>query len=221
MGACLLAGLMLSLTLAGCGLKAKPAATPAPAVPKVTDRTGWPVVVAFGDSLTAGYGVPSDRNYPSQLQAELDRLGYRYRVVNAGLSGDTTKGGLSRVSGVINQHPAMVILELGANDGLQGLPVEQMKQNLGQLITQLQKAGAQVILAGMELPPGNGPDYTNSFDRAFPALAAQYRVPLIPFFLDGVGGHPNLNLPDGLHPTGEGYVYVVKNVLAVLRPLLK
>ncbi|HEY3368736.1 MAG TPA: arylesterase [Symbiobacteriaceae bacterium] len=224
----LLVVFILTLGMAGCGSKAKPAATPAGQTgttaptpkPPAPDRTGWPVIVTFGDSLTAGQGVAPERNYPSQLQAALDKQGYKYRVVNAGISGDTSAGALNRVEAVVNQKPVIVILEMGANDGLQGKSVAQMRANLATIIERLQKAGVKLVLAGMEIPPNYGPEYTQAFRESFTGLASQYHVPLIPFFLDGVGGRPDLNLPDGVHPTGDGYVYVVKNVMAVLQPLL-
>jgi acyl-CoA thioesterase-1 len=229
----LLVVLIVVLAMGGCGGKrTQPAAAPgpapvgtsapAPAKPPVTvDRTGWPVIVAFGDSLTFGLGVVPERNYPAQLQAELDRRGYKYRVVNAGISGDTTSGGLARVENVVKQKPDVVILELGANDGLQGRKVPEMRKNLTSIIEQLQQAQIKLVLAGMQIPPNYGPEYTQSFQQTFVDLAKQYHVPLIPFFLDGAAGKPELNNPDGIHPTAEGYVFVVKNVMPVLEPLLK
>jgi acyl-CoA thioesterase I len=228
----LLVVLLVALGMGGCGSRSKttaPTAAPtaAPAVaPKVAlvaevDRTGWPVIVAFGDSLTFGQGVSPERNYPAQLQAELDRQGYRYRVVNAGISGDTTSGGVARIDSVLKQKPAIVVLELGANDGLRGQPVAQMKQNLAAMIEQLQQAHIQVVLAGMQIPPNYGPEYTQSFQQTFPDLAAQYHTALIPFFLDGPAAKPELNMPDGIHPTADGYVFVVQNVMGALQPLLK
>lgn len=190
-------------------------------MPAEIDRTGWPVIVAFGDSLTAGLGVPVEKNYPSQLQARLDQAGYKYRVVNAGISGDTTAGGLNRIEGVLRNKPEIVILELGANDGLQGKDVGQMKQNLAAMIDWLQKEHVTVVLAGMQITPNLGPDYTHSFAQVFPDLADQYKTPLIPFFLDGVAAKPELNQADGIHPTPEGYAYVVDNVWKTLQPLLK
>lgn len=217
-----------ALGMAGCGptrsgVETKPAAASLPPEPVKAepDRTGWPVIVAFGDSLTEGYRVDPQQNYPSRLQAALDEKGYQYRVVNAGISGDTTTGGLNRVQGVIDQKPSIVILELGANDGLRGMPLDKMKENLQGMIERLQAAQIQVVLAGIQIPPNLGPEYTQRFAQTFEELAEANQIPLIPFFLDGVAARPELNLPDGIHPTGEGYVYVVKNVLPVLEPLLK
>jgi acyl-CoA thioesterase-1 len=213
--------------MAGCGSKAqktasKPALAPVVNTPaKNIDRTGWPVIVAFGDSLTAGQGVAYDKAYPSQLQAELDRLGYKYRVVNAGISGDTTAGGLNRIDSVLAHKPQIVILELGPNDALQGMPIDNMKANLQKIIERLQQARVTVVLAGMQIPPNYGPDYTEAFRQTYIDLAAKDQLPLIPFFLDGAAAKPELNQMDGIHPTAEGYVYVVKNVMATLEPLLK
>ena len=179
-----------------------------------------PRIVAFGDSLTAGLGVQADESYPAQLQRRLDSLGYHYRVINAGVSGDTTAGGLRRVPWILNNKPALVILELGANDGLRGLPVEQTKHNLRQTIRQLQEGGTTVVLAGMRLPPNYGQDYTASFEAMYQMLAKECRLLLIPFFLEGVGGSSSLNQADGIHPTKEGYEVIVEQVLKVLRPML-
>ncbi len=179
-----------------------------------------PRIVAFGDSLTAGFGVQADESYPAQLQRRLDNLGYHYRVINAGVSGDTTAGGLRRVPWILNNRPELVILELGANDGLRGLPVDQTKSNLRQIIRQLQDAGTTVVLAGMKLPPNYGQDYTADFEAMYQILAKEYQLALIPFFLEGVGGSSSLNQADGIHPTKEGYEVIVEQVLKVLRPVL-
>ncbi len=179
-----------------------------------------PRIVAFGDSLTAGLGVQADESYPAQLQRRLDSLGYHYRVINAGVSGDTTAGGLRRVPWILNNKPEVVILELGANDGLRGLPVDQTTSNLRQSIRQLQEAGTTIVLAGMRLPPNYGQDYTASFEDMYRMLAKEYQLAFIPFFLEGVGGSSSLNQVDGIHPTREGYEIIVEQMLKVLRPLL-
>lgn len=179
-----------------------------------------PRIVAFGDSLTAGLGVQADESYPAQLQRRLDSLGYHYRVINAGVSGDTTAGGLRRVPWILNNKPELVILELGANDGLRGLPVDHTKSTLRQIIRQLQEAGTRVVLAGMKLPPNYGQDYTASFEAMYQVLAKEHRVSLIPFFLEGVGGSSSLNQADGIHPTKAGYEVIVEQVLKVIRPML-
>lgn len=179
-----------------------------------------PRIVAFGDSLTAGLGVGADESYPAQLQQRLESLNYRYRVINAGVSGDTTAGGLRRVPWILNSKPEVVILELGANDGLRGLSLEQTRHNLEQIIQRLLGAGVKVILAGMKLPPNYGKDYTADFEAIYPALAQRYRLPFIPFFLEGVAASATLNQADGIHPTKEGHRIIADQVLAALRPLL-
>jgi len=180
-----------------------------------------PRIVAFGDSLTAGFGVAAEQAYPARLQRRLEEQGLRYRVINAGVSGDTTAGGLRRVDWVLKSRPHFVILELGANDGLRGLNIEQTKANLEGIIQRCQEAGVTVILAGMKLPPNYGREYTNGFEAIYPALAKQYRLTLIPFFLDGVAGSASLNQADGIHPTSEGYRIIADKVMETVKPLLK
>jgi acyl-CoA thioesterase I len=180
-----------------------------------------PRIVCFGDSLTAGYGLDPGESYPDLLQRELDRRGYRYRVVNRGVSGDTTQDGLSRLGPVIAEHPQIVILEFGANDGLRGLPVSVAETHLARLIEELRKAAAQVVLAGITLPPNYGPEYVTRFDAMYTNLAKHYQLPLLPFLLEGVATKPNLMQQDGLHPTAAGTRIVVQNVLHTLQPLLR
>jgi len=179
-----------------------------------------PRIVAFGDSLTAGLGVSPEQSYPAQLQKELDALGYRYHVVNAGVSGDTSAGGLRRVSWVLTGNPHLVILELGGNDGLRGLSLSETRSHLDAIIRRCKEAGVSVLLAGMKLPPNYGNDYTVRFETMYRELASIHALPLIPFFLEGVGGEQRLNQADGIHPTGEGYRLVVANVLKNLLPIL-
>ncbi len=191
-----------------------------PAVPVSQQQDDRPLIMAFGDSLTAGSGVDPDQNYPSKLQARIDASGYRYRVVDAGVRGETSSQGLSRVQALSALRPTIVIVELGANDGLRGVATETIRRNLAAIISHFQSAGAKVILAGMEIPPNYGPQYTKGFRDIFPSLVKEYRIALIPFFLQGVGGHPDLNQDDGIHPTAQGYDIVVENVWKVLKPLL-
>jgi len=179
-----------------------------------------PLIIAFGDSLTEGSGVDPAHNYPAKLQARIDAAGYSYRVVNAGVSGETSSQGLSRTASIAALKPKIVIVEFGANDGLRGVPVETTRQNLENVIAQLKTTGAKVILAGMEVPPNYGPQYTSAFREIFSGLSEDLQVPLIPFFLEGVGGRPELNQDDGIHPTAEGYDIIVENVWNVLKPLL-
>lgn len=190
---------------------------PAPVAPGMDLR---PVISAFGDSLTAGSGVSAEQNYPYKLQKKIDNVGYRYRVVNAGVSGDTSSQGLARISAVIEHHPAITIVEFGANDGLRGMPLEATASNLSEIVSRLKLSGSKVLLAGMQIPPNYGPQYTGAFRYIFPDLAKRQGITLIPFFLEGVGGRPELNQEDGLHPTSDGYDIVVENVWRILEPLL-
>lgn len=180
-----------------------------------------PRIVAFGDSLTAGLGVAPNEAYPARLQRLLEEQGLRYRVINAGVSGETTAGGLRRVEWVLKSHPDLVILELGGNDGLRGLNLQETKANLERIIRRCQEASVTVVLAGMKLPPNYGADYTKGFEAIYPALATQYHLTLIPFFLHGVAGSPSLNQADGIHPTSEGYRIIADTVLETMKPLLK
>jgi acyl-CoA thioesterase-1 len=184
-------------------------------------RDTRPVILAYGDSLTAGYGVPRGSGYPEQLQRKLDGLGYKYRLVNMGISGDTTSGGRARMKAALDVMPAVVILELGANDGLRGQPITEMQANLEEMITEFQKQGAKVILAGMTLPRNYGTAYVKSFEDVFRNLAKKHNLPLIPFFLEGVAGDPKYTLDDFLHPNAEGYVLVTDIVMKTLQPVLK
>jgi len=190
-------------------------------VPVSEDQDDRPIIVAFGDSLTAGRGVEPAENYPSKLQAKIDGHGYRYRVVNAGVSGETSSQGLDRAEAYNYPPPVIAIVELGANDGLRGLPVENTRHNLSAIVSRFQSMGAEVILAGMEVPPNYGPLYADSFRKIFQSVAGEYNAHLIPFFLEGVGGHAHLNQDDGIHPTAEGYDIIVENVWKVLEPLLQ
>jgi len=176
--------------------------------------------VAFGDSLTAGLGVAPDQTYPAQLQRRLDALGQQYLVLNAGVSGDTSAGGLRRVSWVLAGNPQLVILELGGNDGLRGLSLPETRSHLDAIIQRLKQANVQVILAGMNLPPNYGKEYTSKFEAMYRDLAHVHSIPLIPFLLEGVGGNTSLNQADGIHPTAEGYRIVVETVLKSLLPVL-
>jgi acyl-CoA thioesterase I len=197
--------------------EARPASAPAP---PPTTPDARPAIVAFGNSLTAGFGADPGESYPDFLQKDLDQRGARYRIVNAGVSGDTTTDGLERVATVTALKPAIVIVEFGGNDGLRGLPVSTTRANLDQIIAALRKAGAKIVLAGMTLPPNYGSEYIHSFEAVYKDLAKQYRLPLIPFLLSGVGGNPALMQRDGIHPTGEGNRKVARNVMETLEPLL-
>jgi len=180
-----------------------------------------PRLVCFGDSLTAGYGTDPGESYPDDLQKLLDQQGYHYHVVNAGVSGETTKDGLERVGRIAARHPQVVVLEFGGNDGLRGLPLEQTQANLSQMIETLQKAGSTVVLAGISLPPEYGPEYIAKINAIYPALAKQYHVRLLPFLLKDVYGVPGAMQEDGHHATAKGNAQVAVNVEGLVKPLLK
>jgi acyl-CoA thioesterase I len=223
-----LASLAASLSLTGCKLARSnaepPSTTPTPAptrseTPAPPDDR--PVLICFGDSLTAGYGTDIGQSYPDDLQRQLDADGYHYHVVNAGISGNTTKDGLDRIQLILARHPELVVVEFGGNDGLRGLPLEQTQANLSSIIDQLQKSGAKVVLAGITLPPDYGPDYIKKFDAMYPALAKQYHIRLLPFILKDVYGIPGDMQDDATHATAQGNKQVALNVEALLKPLLK
>lgn len=180
-----------------------------------------PVVVAFGDSLTAGFGAEPGHSFPDYLQKDLDQRGLRWRVVNAGVSGDTTTDGVNRLDEVLRQKPRIVIVEFGGNDGLRGLPIETTRANLEQIVNTLRRAGVTVVLAGMTLPPNYGPQYIRQFEKIYLDLAAKYKLTRIPFLLEGVATRPELMQRDGLHPTAQGNAIVAETVLRYLTPLLK
>jgi acyl-CoA thioesterase I len=214
---------LLSLTLCACSSKNKQE-QPTPAPPEMalpeSPPDPRPVIVAFGDSLTAGLGVPPGRSYPDDLQRFLDTAGYHYHVVNLGVSGDTTTDGIQRLPDVLAAKPEIVILEFGGNDGLRGLPVSTSRANQITMIQTLQQAGIRILLAGMSLPRNYGTDYIQSFERVYADLTQQFHLALIPFLLEGVGGHPELTQPDGIHPTATGCEIVASNVMKYLKPML-
>jgi acyl-CoA thioesterase-1 len=179
-----------------------------------------PVIAAFGDSLSAGFGVEAGKSFPDDLQRLIDGAGFRYRMVNLGVSGDTTTDGVERLPTVLAVHPAIVILEFGGNDGLRGLPVTSARKNFAQMIETLQTAHIQILLAGMTLPRNYGPEYIHSFEQIYIDLARQYKLARVPFLLEGVGGHPELTQPDGIHPTAEGAAIVARTVMKYLQPML-
>jgi acyl-CoA thioesterase-1 len=210
------------LYVAGCGGDSAPepkAGGSAPAGTAPTDSR--PVIAAFGNSLSAGLGVDPGKTYPDFLQQLLDERGYSYRVVNAGISGDTSGGGVDRLESVIALKPAIVVLELGANDGLRGLPISTTRANLEEMIVRLKQAGAQVVLAGMTLPRNYGAAYIRSFEAVFVELAKKHSLPLIPFLLRGVAEEGRHMQADRLHPTVEGNRLVAANVMEIIEPLLK
>lgn len=211
----------LAMAACGGGPKEQPrTSAPPPSAPVVEAVDSRPVIVAFGDSLTAGYGVEPGLGYPDWLQKRLDREGLAYRVVNQGISGDTTSGGVARVEEALRLSPVVVILSLGANDGLRGLPLEATRANLAEMMDRLQASGARVLLGGMTLPRNYGQDYIRDFESIFKDLAREKRAGLIPFLLEGVATDPNLMQSDALHPNAEGNRRVAEGVYRYLRPML-
>ena len=178
------------------------------------------VIVALGDSLTAGLGVAQEDAYPALLQARLRREGYDYRVVNAGVSGDTSAGGLRRLDWALRANPEILIVALGANDGLRGLPVAALRDNLMRIVQSAQANGVRVLLVGMRMPPNYGAQYTSAFAAVFPDVARATGATLAPFLLDGVAADPRFNQADGIHPTAAGYRVIAERLWPQLRPLL-
>ena len=179
-------------------------------------------ILFFGDSITAGYGIDEENAFPALIQAKTDSLNLNYRVVNAGLSGETSAGGLRRVDWILQQHVDIFVLELGGNDGLRGIDPENTKENLAGIMDKVKEKypEALIVLTGMEAPPNMGSDYTESFRQIYSELNEQYDVIFMPFILEGVAGDPDLNLADGIHPTEEGHKIVAKNLWNYLKPVL-
>lgn len=216
---------------AGCGGE-EPAATPAApadtviaaqAPPDTAATSDAGVILVLGNSLAAGYGLDEEEAFPALLQDRIDSLGLPYRVVNAGLSGATTAGGLRRLDWFLKQPVDILVIELGGNDGLRGTPLDETRRNLQAIIDRARDAypGVRIVLAGMQIPPNLGHAYTTAFRELYPELAEANDVALIPFLMEGVGGNPALMQEDGLHPTAEGQRIMAANVWAVLSPLLE
>jgi len=193
--------------------------SPAPNATTVMDKR--PLVVCFGDSLTAGYGTDFGQSYPDYLQKDLDAEGYNYRVVNEGISGNTTKDGVNRLDSILALKPAVVVVEFGGNDGLRGLRIEDSRTNMDKIIATLKASGTKVVLAGITLPPDYGPDYIKQFNATYAMLAAKYHVPLLPFLLNGVFGVSGMMQADRTHATSDGNKVVARNVLPLITPILK
>lgn len=207
-----LLGLILWIPIAaGCSNDPPTAAKTRPTSSPIPRYEG--TIVAMGDSLTAGLGLAEEDAYPAQLARRLSAAGHHFKVVNAGVSGETSSGALSRVEWVIaSLTPDIVILETGANDGLRGIDTALLEANLNRLITIFKAHDIEVILAGMQMLPNLGPDYTRAFQAVYPRIAQQHHIILIPFFLEGVAGRNDLNQPDGIHPTGAGYTHIVGTI---------
>jgi acyl-CoA thioesterase-1 len=217
---------LLFLTLLTCGKAKEANETVAEEVKETVEenkKTKSKTILCFGDSITAGYGL-DDMNdaYPGVLQTKLDSLNLNYEVINSGVSGETSAGGLSRINWILNQDIDIFLLELGANDGLRGIPLTETRSNLEAIIKAVRDKdpSTTIILAGMELPPNMGDDYTSEFRKLFSELAEQYQLAFIPFILKDVGGIAELNQADGIHPTIEGHLIVAENVWEVLKRLI-
>ena len=213
----------LALTgILGCGGDANSTSTTSGSATSAASATARrPQVVVFGDSLTAGLGLEPSQAYPALLQQRIDASKYEYEVVNAGVSGDTSAGGLSRIDWVLGPDVRVLIVAFGGNDGLRGLPVEELKRNLGEIIHRARAKQVDVVLAGMEAPPNLGKTYTDGFHDVYVSLAREEHVVLVPFLLAGVAGVASLNQPDGIHPTAEGARLAADNVWPALEPLLE
>lgn len=217
-----LAALIACAIWAGAGCEGeRPDAGAAPVANPVADER--PVVLFLGTSLTAGYGLPSDEAFPALLGERLVQEGLDYRVVNAGVSGDTSAGGRRRLDWLLRMPLAVLVLELGANDMLRGLDVAALRENLDAILSHVRRAhpDARLVVAGMRAPPNLGADYARRFEAVYPELAARFDAALVPFLLAGVAGDPELNLPDGIHPTAEGHRLLAESLWPVLEPLLR
>jgi acyl-CoA thioesterase-1 len=198
---------------------APPAAAPGalstgPAIPS------GPVVVFLGDSLTAGLGLDEGQAYPARVAERLAARGTPIRAINAGVSGDTTAGGLARIDWLLRQHPDVMVVGLGGNDGLRGVPLDAVEKNLREILRRSRAAGVRVLLLGMKIPPNYGPEYSGGFEAMYPRLAREMDIPLVPFLLEGVGGIARLNQDDGIHPTAEGQERVADTVTPYLTKML-
>ena len=217
---------VLSIGVFGCKEKTAPppepaaASTAATAKPAVEARDTRPVIVAFGDSLTAGYGTDAGNSYPDFLERDLNAKGFHYHVVNAGISGNTTKDGVERLDEVVALKPAVAIVDFGGNDGLRGLPIDSTRKNLDQIVSTLEGAGTKVVLGGITLPPNYGADYIHQFNETYALLARKYHLPLLPFLLQGVYGTEGGMQADGIHATAQGNQQVARNLLPLVTPLL-
>lgn len=199
----------------------QPAAAPTSAAPApAAHATGEPLVIFLGDSLTAGLGLPEDQAYPAVLDRRLDAEGTPVRVLNAGVSGDTTAGGLARLDWLLKQKPDVLVVGLGGNDGLRGLDLAETEKNLREIVRRAKDSGARVLLLGMRIPPNYGPEYTEQFQEMYPKIAKELDVPLVPFLLEGVGGAADLNQADGIHPTAKGHEMVAATVEPYLVKML-
>jgi acyl-CoA thioesterase-1 len=223
--------LLAALALGACKRAEEPGSKPAPAASAPTPAPSAPVaaaplaegpkVIFLGDSLTAGLGVSVEEAFPARVGEILAAEGHPIQVINAGVSGDISAGGASRLAWLLRQKPAIVVVELGANDGMRGQPLAELEKNLLDIVQRSQAAGAKVLILGMRIPPNYGKDYSDGFEAIYPRVAEQTGAALVPFLLEGVGGEARLNQADGIHPTAEGHRLVAKNVAPALGRLLE
>ena len=215
--------LFTSMVLFSCGGNtSETQTTEKTETPSESQEERQQVILFFGNSLSAGYGIDPEDAFPGLVQARLDSLGKNYKVINGGLSGETTAGGLSRLDWFLEEEPYIFVLELGGNDGLRGIQLSETKKNLLAIIDKVRSKypDTKIILAGMQIPPNMGQEYTDEFMKIYPAVAQEKNVTLIPFLLEGVAGNPELNLPDGIHPTEEGHQIVFETVWPYLEGLI-
>ncbi|WP_026840205.1 arylesterase [Citrifermentans bremense] len=208
--------ILFAFLLVSCQKEKEPAAVNATEKPAPRGT-----IVAFGDSLTAGYGVPETDAYPAQLERRLNQAGYKWRVVNAGISGETSTGALARVEWILKLAPDIVVLETGANDGLRGQPPELTRKNIERIVTALQAKNVVVVLAGMQMLTNMGSPYRDKFVAIYPRVAKERKLILVPFFLDKVAGEENLNLSDGIHPNPQGYAIVTETIFPYVLQAIK
>jgi acyl-CoA thioesterase-1 len=208
--------------LAGCGTSSESKKQNSTDIEKTDTKIAQKTILFFGNSLTAGYGIEQEDSFAGLTQARLDSLQIDYRVINGGLSGETTAGGLSRLDWFLEDEPTIFVLELGGNDGLRGIIPSESKKNLLGIIEKVQTKypETKIILAGMQIPPNMGQEYTDEFKKIYPQIATEKNVTLIPFLLEGVAGNPNLNLPDGIHPTEAGHKIVSETIWIYLKELI-
>ena len=222
-GPTIIASLIIML-FSSCTDNKKPTASDQNNIPKEsTTNIKKKTIIFYGNSLTAGFGVSPSEAFPAIIQKKIDSLGLPYNVVNAGVSGETSSGGKTRIDWILREPVDIFILELGANDGLRGTPLSETKKNLQDIIDKVKEKypGSKLVFAGMEIPPNMGQEYTTEFRNIYSDLAAKNKMTLIPFLLEGVGGEPELNQADGIHPTAEGHIIVAENVWKELQKLLQ
>ena len=213
------------MAIVSCGQNNVDENTVKPDTPALNDDTAIKkdkTIVFFGNSITAGYGLELSQAFPARIQEKLDSMNLPYKVVNAGVSGETSSGGRSRIDWILKQQVDIFVLELGGNDGLRGIPISETKKNLQLIIDKVKEKypAAKIIITGMQMPPNMGNKYTSEFRNMFPDLAKQNNIAIVPFVLEGVGGNARLNQSDGIHPTAEGHRIVADNVWSVLKGLL-